>query len=126
MNERIDALTPTVLSLALDAASLRHQVLATNIASAGLPGRAAQRVSFEAHVANAAGSAPVTASRWAGEPALQVRMRAEPAAGGITPAVQLDAEVAALARNALHYQVLVAGLARHMALLALAVSEGRR
>jgi flagellar basal-body rod protein FlgB len=45
--------------------------------------------------------------------------------GQIAP-VQLDAEMAEVARNAVHYQALVKGLSRHFAILSSAVSDGKK
>ena len=39
---------------------------------------------------------------------------------------RIDAQMAEMARNSLHYQALVQGISRHMALLALAASDGRK
>lgn len=116
----IESVTTAALTAALDAASLRQQVLATNIANAGVPGRAAERVRFEAAWAEArdGASAPGVALAGRTEPLLDAQ--------GRPAAVQLDREVAALAENTLHHQALVRGLNRHLGLLATAASEGKR
>lgn len=122
----IEALTVAALSSALDAASLRQQVIATNIANAGRSDYVAQRVSFEATLAE-------QAARLHGEgvdrrPPVELRMRVEPDldADGRGRPVQLDAEVGALAQNSTHYQALIRGLNRYLSVMASAVSEGKR
>ena len=121
MSNGIDAVTASALSLALDAANLRHQVIAANIANAGTPGYIPQRLSFEAQVS--------AGLQQAGAPATaQVRAQVVPelAADGQPRTVQLDTEVAALSQNTLHYQTLVRALNRQLSILASAVSEGKR
>ena len=123
----IESLTTATVSMALDAASLRQQVIAANIANAGRPDFEAQRVSFEAtlsglqHPSSAGSSAPAS-------PAFALRAQLSPDLGsdGVPHAVALDSEVGALAQNTLHYQALVRGLSKYMSVMASAVSEGKR
>lgn len=129
MTQGIEAVTLNSLSLALDAAVLRHQVTTYNIANAGVDGFAPMRVKFSQSMEDARrqlnegrrlDNAHIVA--WAGEPttfesAIQ---------GGLPGKVQLDAEVAQMAQNAVHYQALLKGLNKHMAVLASAISEGKR
>jgi flagellar basal-body rod protein FlgB len=104
---------------ALDAASLRHLATMSNIANAGNPLHVAQRVQFE--------------------DVLRSVLTQEGPAGGVTAAAQLlarivpdaapiaiDQEVAALARNTLHYQALLKTLNAQLELLSLAANDGRR
>ncbi|HRI55460.1 MAG TPA: flagellar basal body protein [Anaerolineae bacterium] len=114
-NPSVESITTRALSLALDAASMRQRVIASNIANASTPGYAPQRVSFEAELAAADQGF-----------ALSARVEPAPVATGLTAGVQLDVEVAALAQNTVHQQVLLKALQRHMAMLATAVSEGKR
>lgn len=99
------------LTRALDAALLRHRVIAMNVAHAGVGGYRSHAVRFEA--------APAPG-----------RDRAAP--DGLVPTftaqgpVQLDSEMVAMARNAAHYQALLRGVSRQLALLHSAVSDGRR
>ena len=120
MQHGIEALTGTALTLALDAATLRHQVHATNIANAGVGGYKTQHLNFEAQVQRGLqASQPHT---------VQVNARIEPelAADGTAHAVRLDAEVAAMSQNSVHYQALVRALNRQLSILSSAVSEGKR
>jgi flagellar basal-body rod protein FlgB len=120
MQNGVEALTGTALTLALDAATLRHQVHAANIANAGVPGYKAQRLSFEAQVQQG-----LQAAR---QSDVQVNARVGPefSTDGQPHAVQLDAEVAAMSQNNVHYQTLVRALNRQLSILASAVSEGKR
>ena len=120
---QIESLTVAALTSALDAASLRQQVIAANIANAGRSDYAAQRVSFEATFADHAARAGLDRRA-----PVELRMRIEPdlADDGSPRPIQLDAEVGALTQNTTHYQALVRGLNRYLAVMASAVSEGKR
>lgn len=121
MSIGIEAITTASLSLALDAASLRQQVIAANIANAGSVGFVPRRVSFEAQVADG-----LRALQGGASSPLQARVEPVLGAQGEPQEVRLDTEVAALTQNNLHYQALVRGLNRHLSILSTAVSEGRR
>lgn len=128
MTEGTEAVTASALALALDAASLRQQAYAANIANAGAPGFVPLRVSFEAELEQAR-----TSLAWRGrldggdlagvEPSLEEAPRD---GRGLLPQVQLDVEVASMSQNAAQYQTLLKALARHYALLAAAVGDGKR
>lgn len=125
----IESLTLTSLSLALDAAVMRHHVIASNIANVHTAGYVPQRLSFEVEMSRAsqASTAPASQSAWQGQPmTLNVRMEPAANAGEAIGAVHLDQEVAAMSQNSMHYQVLLRGLNRHFALLTSAVTEGKR
>jgi flagellar basal-body rod protein FlgB len=57
-----------------------------------------------------------------------IEAQVEPATRGPGQPVQarLDAEMVALARNAVRFQALAQGMSRHLGLLALAAGDGRR
>jgi flagellar basal-body rod protein FlgB len=127
MNESIEAITTQAMSLALDAASQRQQVLALNIANANTTGYLAQRLTFETHLEAAARDIQSQGS--IGPHALQaMSLRLDPVvdARGQPQQVQLDTEMAEMARNAVHYQALVKGLNRHFSILTIAVNDGRK
>lgn len=118
----LDPVTLGAARAALDAATLRQQVIAANIANAGRADHAAQRVRF---------SAEVTAAQDARNgretvPTLRAQVETLRDLDGQPRAVQLDAEVAALSQNTTHYQALLRVLGQHYALIASAVSEGKR
>lgn len=112
----IEAVTLPALSTALDAAVIRQQVIANNIANANTEGFRAQRVSFNMAL-DAAGSA-------AGS---NLTARLEPKVSlSADGAVRLDSEMAAMAQNGAHYQALLKAMNRHLSVLASAVSDGKR
>jgi flagellar basal-body rod protein FlgB len=128
MTEGIEAVTTTALALALDAASLRHRAISANIANATVEGYAPVRVSFEAQLEEAratlTGGGRLDAAALADvRPALH---SAPAAARGVPAKVELDVEMAAMARNAAHTQALLTGLSRHLAILSAAVSDGKK
>lgn len=127
MTDGIEALTTAALSIALDAASLRQQTFASNIANANALDYVPQRVSFESQLEELrrglAGSGRLDASALR-----EVVPRIEQAldARGLPTQVQLDVEAAGMARNTVQYQALVTGLSRHFAILSMAASDGRK
>lgn len=129
MTGDINSVTLHALSSALDMAVLRQQVIATNIANANTPGYAAKRLTF-AQVfesqsfagASRSGQSATDVSFDAPRPTIETHLDAN----GQPQPVQLDQEVAALSENSLHYQVLLKGLGRQLAMLNSAVSEGKR
>lgn len=127
MTEGLEALTTATLSLALDAAALRQRAIAANIANHATPGYVALRVEFESQMEEARRAldtkGSVDATSLAG-----VHPRTQPAldSHGQPMKVQLDAQVADLAQNAVHFQVLSRALGRHMTILSTAVSDGKR
>jgi flagellar basal-body rod protein FlgB len=123
MTEGIEGITTSVLSLALDAAVLRQQAIANNIANANTAGYVRQTVGFDRQL-EALGAA-------SGDPARMARLartalRIEPAGVGAATPVQLDMEVARMAQNATHYQALLKGIEKQYAILATAVADGKK
>lgn len=127
MTEGIEAVTTTMMGLALDAASLRQRVAAANIANVDTAGYATMKVSFEAQMADVRrslsgndrlDSASIEVMQPKLEPALDM--------AGLPAKVMLDVEVANMAQNAVQYQALVRGLAKHYAILSSAVSDGKK
>lgn len=127
MVHSLESLTTATVSLALDAAARRQQAIAANVAHANTEGYAAVRVSFESQLAEARQS---LRDRGSVQPADLAGVRAElhstADAGGGPVRVQLDLEMAEMARNAVHYQALAQGLSRHLAMLAAAAGDGRK
>lgn len=122
----IDSATTDLLSLAIDAAALRQQALAQNIANVNTPGYRRIDVSFVERInalVDASGHvrAPGKADLAAFRPYVQV---AQPEGGDGT--VSLDTEVAAMSENTLRHQILVKALSRHLALIGTAINEGKR
>ena len=121
----IDKLTLSLVMLALDAASLRHNAIANNIANAGSEDYQPLRVTFEQQLSALGGG---TAAR-AGESSLAgVRpfVEHEPTAGKSGAAVMIDMEMVKLAQNTLLYRALISGLGKKMGILGAVINEGRR
>lgn len=123
----IEAVTTAALSAALETAARRQAALAANIANASTPGYIPLQLSFDAHLDEARS---ILRDRGALDLAAVETLRAEPQpvldAAGQPAAVQLDAQMSELARNAVEYQALLQGLSRHLGVLALAAADGRR
>jgi len=120
----IDNNTVALLSLALDATSLRQQAIAQNIANVNTPGYQRIGVSFEDQIdqlkqAVRQGQLPPAASLAAFQPALQ-------ALGQPGDAVSLETEMAALSENTTHHQALLKVLNKQLALIGTAINEGKR
>lgn len=120
--------TVGLIRLALDAASMRHQAIANNIANVNTPGYTPLRVNFEQQFAslqervNAA--EPLPENALAG---IQPTLEAETVGLGTgSTAVAIDMEAAKLAQNVVHYQALLKGLNKKFAIVSAAINEGKR
>lgn len=124
----IDPVTLSALSAAMDAASLRQQVGATNIANVHTAGYKPMRVEFEA-LMPASATALERGGRLNPRSLAAPRLMEAPTGTSVpygANAVSIDQEVAGLARNALHYQALVKSLSGQIALVNAALTDGRR
>jgi flagellar basal-body rod protein FlgB len=122
-----EAVTIDMVRLALDAASMRHQAIAHNIANVNTPGFKPARVNFEEQMgalraALQNGDTP-SASMLAG--VRPVITRAAPATDADRTAM-LDLEVADMAQNTVQYEALMKALGKHMSILSAAIAEGKR
>jgi len=128
MMDGIDSITGKAVLLALEAASMRQQVISANIANANVAGYVPLRVNFEGQLDEARRILQQQGALDRFSPLEGVRPHVEPvSAGAGQPAkVQLDQEMVDLARNALHYQALLKGLSRQMGILTAAISEGKK
>ena len=118
----IEGGTSALLSLALDATTMRQAAIAQNIANATLPGYQAVTVSFEDRMGAlksglAQGHLPPLSALGQYRPLLEPSDASE---------VAVDAEVAKLSETVLHHQALLKALNKHFALLSLAINEGKR
>jgi flagellar basal-body rod protein FlgB len=127
MLDGIESITTAALGLALDAASQRQQVIAANIANANTVGYVPQRLSFEDQLDD------VRRGLQSGKKldayalaAMQPHLTPVVDGSGQAEKVQLDQEVAALSQNSVQYQALIKGLNRHMSILNIAVTDGKR
>jgi flagellar basal-body rod protein FlgB len=115
MISAMEGMGTAMAKLALDAAALRHQAIAQNIANLHSPGYVPLGVSFDAQLAALRrGQAP-------GKPELVALDRAP----GPRPQ-DADMEMVALSQNTIHYQALVKGIGTQLAILGAAISETRR
>lgn len=129
----IDPLSGTpgtqLLKLALDAASLRHQVTSTNIANSATTNYQPLRVNFEEQLRRemslaAAPGMPVPTPRQRADMATRIapRIEADPTASSVA----IDREMVNLSRNAIHYQALLKVLHSKLELTGMAINDGRR
>jgi flagellar basal-body rod protein FlgB len=127
MNESIESITTAVLSLALDAASLRHQAIATNMANANTTGYVPLQISFEDQLQDArralSNGGRLDTTALAG---VQPLLLQATGISGMPAKILLDVEAANLAQNSVHFQALLKGLAKHYQVLSSAVSDGKR
>lgn len=127
MPQPIGNVTTAALALALDAAALRQQAIASNIANVNTPGFAPLAVNFEEQLAEARRTLQSGRALDGHELAgVQPQLHAVRSEAGVTPAVQLDVEAAHLAQNSMQFQVLLKALSRHYGLLSSAVSDGKK
>lgn len=128
MIDAISGATTQALVLALDAAGLRHQAIANNIANANTPGYIPLRVNFEEQlsafrdVQNGTDNQVRDSLR-----GVQGFIEQDMAASGSGAAnVMLDMEVVKLNQNVVHYETLLRGLNKQMSILSMAINEGKR
>jgi flagellar basal-body rod protein FlgB len=113
----------SLVLLALDAATLRHQAIANNIANANSAGYVPLKVNFEEQLAFLR-PADATRNALAGvRPFIEHESVEQP---GSNVAVMLDMEMVKLAQNTVHHQSLLRALGKKMSILSAAVNEGRR
>jgi flagellar basal-body rod protein FlgB len=122
----IDNSTVGLLGLALDAAGMRQQAIAHNIANANTPGYQRISVSFESRLdalRDGRGNVapPSLASLADFRPSFVYDAPLE--AGS---SVALDQEMAQLSENTLHHQALLKALNKHLSLMSIAINEGKR
>jgi flagellar basal-body rod protein FlgB len=126
MMQEFEGVTLGVLRLALDAASLRHQVVAHNIANANTQGYTPVRVNFEEQFDSLRGALGRSQSV---DPELLEHLRPvveqDRNVNGQTAQVALDLEVAKLAQNTVHYQALLRGVSKYLSIVGVAVTEGK-
>jgi flagellar basal-body rod protein FlgB len=126
MARDIEAVTLASIALAMDAAALRQQAIASNIANHATAGYVPLRLDFASQIREARESLQAQGRV---DPAalLAVRLRLDPVfdASGRPAEVHIDAEMADMAQNSLQYQELARVLQRHFSILHSAATEGR-
>ena len=123
-----DQVTMALVVKALDAATLRHQAIAGNIANANSVDYQPLKVNFEeqlgfARQALARGGGGLTAGDLA---SVRPFLEQEPAPVAGKAAVMIDMEMVKLSQNTLQYQALLKGLGHRTSILGTAINEGRK
>src|SRR5258706_14630193 len=121
----MDALGSSMVKLALDAAVLRHQAIAQNIANLQSEDYVPLGLSFEAQLAALRRTSSNTAAwqraREAAKPELVEQLDRAP-----WPRPQdVDMEMVALSENTIHYQALLKGLGRQLSVLSDVINDGK-
>ena len=120
-------LTSTTLAKSLDAASLRHSVIANNIANVETPGFKRSDVSFQTQLKNAMSSMNDTTATRNIE-----RIQPEVETDYLSPEgpngnnVSIDKEMAEMTKNNLEYEALVRLMNIKGNMLQTAITEGKR
>ena len=129
MIEDIGGVTSQLASLALDAALLRHEVIANNIANVDTPGYQAKRLNFEEQLVGF-----TTALRSGNEEMLKDRIdslkmameNSDAMVESRNETVELDREMVKLTENTLSYQALLQAMSKRGDIIKMAVKEGRQ
>jgi flagellar basal-body rod protein FlgB len=123
----IEAVTTAALSAALSAGATRQTAISANIANAGTEGYVPLRLAFDSTLEEARAALRERSSLDPSHiPALRGELEPVLDGSGVAAKVQLDAEMAELASNAVHFQALLQGLSRHLSIQALAAGDGRK
>jgi flagellar basal-body rod protein FlgB len=122
-----DRVTSSLVVMALDAAVMRHQALASNLANIHSENFRPQKLNFEAQL-SALRHAVTTHSPISPGAVKQVRpfIESDNARPNGGMAGMMDMELVKLSQNAVHYQSLLKALDKWGGIVALAVNEGRR
>jgi flagellar basal-body rod protein FlgB len=125
MAEPIERTTMALMGLALDAASMRQQAGANNIATVNTGTGRVATVEFEKHLGavrtSLAAGLPVTADQVS-----HLRPRTVWASGAQQGVATLDQEMAALSQNAVQHLALVRSLNLYLELRSAAINDGKR
>jgi len=121
----IDNNTTALLGMAIDAAVMRQQAIAQNIANASTPGYQRVSVIFESRLASMAAAGAPQGSTPSLADLSNYRPAFEYASGPATP-IALDMELADMSETVLHHQALMKALGKHLELVSLAINEGKR
>lgn len=126
MINEIQGVTAQLARMSLDAYSMRHSVLAQNIANANTDGYVPLRLNFEEQLKQLSMASNSGASdRQLGALVSQVHPYAELRAneGALSdPSLRIDDEIALLAQNTLQYEALLTAVGRQAALMRTAIT----
>jgi flagellar basal-body rod protein FlgB len=129
MIEGLGGVTSQLISVALDATLLRHEVIANNIANVDTPGFQVQGLSFEDQLRGFTDSISEKNDQLL---QAEVKSLAERLHEGDSlivrenEKVELDREMVKLAENTVRYQALLKASAKRDELLTLAINGGRK
>lgn len=139
LNEVIGNLTMDIVGKALDGASLRQQIITNNMANIDTPGYKAMEVSFEEQLQEAIKDGRVgTRLRTSHTRHMQIGNPADreyaPRVSALTGykyrndrnSVDIDREMARLAKNSIYYDAMARSMNNEFRLLRMAITEGRR
>ncbi len=119
-------LTTVVLSKSLDAAGMRHRVIADNIANVETPGFTRSDVTFETQLQEAlASSDPENAMRQVENVEPDVEQDTVSPAGPNGNNVNIDKEMANLTKNSLQYDAMVQLMNLKGRMVRMAINEGK-
>ena len=120
-------LVTRALAKSLDAAGLRHRVIADNLANVETPGFMRSEVGFEDQLARALDSNGEESASAEIE-RLQPQIRADSSSPARPDGnnVSVDKEIAGMAKNTLQYEALVQLMNLRTSMLRTAITEGRR
>ena len=127
MGDLLSDVTSAALAKSLDAAGLRHRVIADNIANVETPGFVRSDVTFNDQLREAlSASDPDTAMRHVKsiEPQVEPDTLSPPNPNGSN--VNIDKEMAELTKNDLQYETLVQLLNLKGSMIKAAITEGKR
>ena len=130
MLKEIGELTSEVVKLTLDAAVLRHKIIANNIANANTKGFSPQRLSFESHIANIYKQLNAQDKDSVIGEIKNIRTsfkNGEYIENSNEDPVQLDMEMVKLAENTLRYRAILEGYNKYTSIIKMSISgEGGR
>jgi flagellar basal-body rod protein FlgB len=128
MISELEGVGSLMVKLALDAAALRHQAIAQNIANLHAEGYVRVGVSFEAELAALRRDlASASGERRARAIAAAAPTLVHELERGAGPRTQdIDVEMLALSQNTIHYQALLKAIGRQLAMFADVMNDGRR
>ncbi|BBB62251.1 flagellar basal body rod protein FlgB [Undibacterium sp. KW1] len=127
MTHNLQSVTTATVGLALDAATLRHQAIANNIANVNTEGYVPVQINFASYMEQLEQLSAPTQGKGSQKHSIG-QLELEPVfdVNGNPAKVSLDTEVAAMAHNTVQYQALIKALNRHYAIMSSAVTDGKK
>jgi flagellar basal-body rod protein FlgB len=129
MGLELGGVTTHLIGLALDAAMLRHETIANNIANHHTPGYQAKRVNFETHLSDMMAqleNGTDNAVKSQIESLRTYLLDGNAVTISQNEKVELDREMVRLAENRIRYQAILNAASKQGDLLSLAINGGRQ